>query len=154
MAVFSMLFLLLSNAVTFRREKSILYSRETIIILLYCFLLASKNLTMAFLDNGIGLHGCLFHATSILTLIMSSVVNSLVSAISIKIKGIIISTFTSTSFYKTLKSTYYKGGLFSLLNELATLIYYITTDYIHHNLYYMIGFQCFCIYQALLGYEL
>ena len=46
---------------------------------------------------------------SIITLIMSPV-NSLLSAIFIKIKGIIISTFTSTLYYRILRSTYYKGG--------------------------------------------
>ena len=63
--LYSLLFLLLSNAVSQRRDKSILYSRETVIILLYCFILALKNLTMTFLDNGIGLYGGLFHVTSI-----------------------------------------------------------------------------------------
>ena len=62
---YNLLFLLLSNAVSQRRDKSILYSRETVIILLYCFLLGSKNLIITFLGNSIGLFGGLFHATSI-----------------------------------------------------------------------------------------
>ena len=65
MTIFSLLFLLLSNAVTFRREKSILYSRETILILVCSFLIALKNLDMPFLSEGIGLYGGLFHATPI-----------------------------------------------------------------------------------------
>nr|WBP63691.1 NADH dehydrogenase subunit 2 [Cladonia rangiferina] len=65
MAVFSILFLLLSNAVTFRREKSILYSRETIIILLCSCFIASNNLNMSFLDKGLGLYGGLLHVTPI-----------------------------------------------------------------------------------------
>nr|WBP64246.1 NADH dehydrogenase subunit 2 [Cladonia arbuscula] len=65
MAVFSILFLLLSNAVTFRREKSILYSRETIIILLCSCFITSNNLNMSFLDKGLGIYGGLLHVTPI-----------------------------------------------------------------------------------------
>jgi len=65
MTIFSLLFLLLSNAVTSWREKSILYSRQTILILLSCSLIALKNLDMPFLAEGIGLYGGLFHATPI-----------------------------------------------------------------------------------------
>ena len=85
---------------------------------------------------------------SIITSILSPV-NSLLSAIFIKIRGIIISTFASTPYYNSLRSTYYKEGFFSLLYNLAILIYYITTDYLERNLYYIIGFQCVCIYQAI-----
>ena len=203
--LYTLLFLLLSNAVSQRRDKSILYSKQITSVLLFLLLLGlflylifsyvlgwnhfSLHLNLAlilllrlidytsnfyyikitrigikpysrvhyilevFIDIALYLSRLIILIKSILTLIMSPV-NSLLSAIFIKIKGIIISTFTSTPYYKTLKGTYYKGGLFSLLNKLATLIYYRTTDYIHHNLYYMIGFQCVCIYQALLGYEL
>ena len=65
MIIYSILFLLLSNAVTFRREKSILYSRNTIIILLCSCMVALKSLDISFLDKGIGLYGGLFHATPI-----------------------------------------------------------------------------------------
>ena len=65
MIIYSILFLLLSNAVTFRREKSILYSRKTIIILLCSCMIALKSLDISFLDKGIGLYGGLFHASPI-----------------------------------------------------------------------------------------
>ena len=61
---FSMLFLLLSNAVTLRRDKSILFSRVAIIVLLYSSLIAVTSLYFTYLDRGIGLYGGLFHATS------------------------------------------------------------------------------------------
>jgi NADH-ubiquinone oxidoreductase chain 2 len=64
MVIFSILFLLLSNAVTLRRDKSILYSRVAIIVLLYSAILAMTSLYIANLDRGIGLYGGLFHATS------------------------------------------------------------------------------------------
>jgi NADH-ubiquinone oxidoreductase chain 2 len=62
--IFSILFLLLSNAVTLRRDKSILFSRVAIIVLLYSSLLAMASLYITYLDTGIGLYGGLFHATS------------------------------------------------------------------------------------------
>ena len=65
MLIFSILFLLLSNAVTLRRDKSILFSRVAIIVLLYSSLIAITSLYFTYLDKGIGLYGGLFHATSI-----------------------------------------------------------------------------------------
>ena len=63
MTIFSLLFLLLSNAVTLERDKSILYSRATILILLSSWFIALKNLEITFLGRGIGLYGGLFHTT-------------------------------------------------------------------------------------------
>jgi NADH-ubiquinone oxidoreductase chain 2 len=63
MIVYSLLFLLLSISVTLRRDSSILYSRETMIVLLYSSLVALNNLN--FTHRGIGLYGGLFHATCI-----------------------------------------------------------------------------------------
>jgi NADH-ubiquinone oxidoreductase chain 2 len=65
MLIFSILFLLLSNAVTLRRDKSILFSRVAIIVLFYSSLLAISSLFINNLSNGIGLYGGLFHTTSI-----------------------------------------------------------------------------------------
>jgi len=56
--------LLLSNAVTLRRDKSILFSRVAILALLYSSLLAFFSLFLTFLNRGVGLFGGLFHATS------------------------------------------------------------------------------------------
>ena len=65
MLVFSILFLLLSNAVTLRRDKSILFSRISIIILLYSTILAKNSLYMTSIDRGIGIYSGLFHITNI-----------------------------------------------------------------------------------------
>jgi len=65
MLIFSILFLLLSNAVTIRRDKSILFSRISIIILLYSIILAQNGLYISYIDRGIGLYNGLFHMTSI-----------------------------------------------------------------------------------------
>lgn len=64
MLIFSSISLLLSNAVTLRRDKSILFSRVAILVLLYCSLLALNSLYIISLDRGIGLFGGLFHTTS------------------------------------------------------------------------------------------
>ena len=64
MLITSIMFLLLSNAVTLRRDKSILFSRVAILVLLYSFILALNTLYITNLDRGIGLFGGLFHATS------------------------------------------------------------------------------------------
>ena len=65
MILYSILFLLLSNAVTLWRDKSIFYSRDAIIILLSSCAIALKSLNMYFLYKGIGLYGGLFHATAL-----------------------------------------------------------------------------------------
>lgn len=60
MLIYSILFLLLSNAVSLRRDKSILFSRVSIIILLYSSILAINSLHIT---KGIGIYSGLFHAT-------------------------------------------------------------------------------------------
>lgn len=64
MIIYSIILIIFSNAVTLRRDKSILYSRIAIIALLYSSILAIGTLYMTNLDTGIGLFGGLFHATS------------------------------------------------------------------------------------------
>ena len=64
MLIFSLLTLLLSNAVTTRRDKSILYSRIAIIILLLSSYLAFESMIITS-EATIGLFGGLFHATPI-----------------------------------------------------------------------------------------
>jgi NADH-ubiquinone oxidoreductase chain 2 len=63
MLIISIIYILLSNAVTLRRDKSILFSRVAILALLYSSLLAFFSLFITFLNRGVGLFGGLFHAT-------------------------------------------------------------------------------------------
>ncbi len=63
MIVFSILFILLSNAVTLRRDVSILFNRVAIIALIYCIL--QDALSLSIVSKGIGLHGGLLHITNI-----------------------------------------------------------------------------------------
>ena len=65
MLLSSIFALLLSNAISFRRDTAILYSRVGIIILFYCIYLSYNNLFITYLDSGIGLFGGLFYTSSI-----------------------------------------------------------------------------------------
>ena len=60
----SLILLLLSNSITSRRDKSILYSRITISILLISTFIAYDNLSLLFLAKGIGIFGGLFYTTA------------------------------------------------------------------------------------------
>jgi NADH-ubiquinone oxidoreductase chain 2 len=63
MILISILSLLLSNAVTLRRDMSILFNRIAIIALLYCILHDITSLSLV--NKSIGLHGGLLHITNI-----------------------------------------------------------------------------------------
>jgi len=63
MIITSILFILLSNAVTIRRDISILFNRIAILALVYCIL--QDTLSLSLVSNGIGLHGGLLHITNI-----------------------------------------------------------------------------------------
>ena len=63
MITLSILCLLFSNAVTLRRDMSILFNRIAIIALIYCLLLDVVSLSL--INKGIGLHGGLLHVTNI-----------------------------------------------------------------------------------------
>ena len=65
MLISSILFLLSSNAVTTRRDKSILYARIVITILICCFILCMNSFYSQFHDKGLGLFGGLYHTTAI-----------------------------------------------------------------------------------------
>lgn len=85
MIIFSIILILFSNAVTSRRDKSILYSRVAIIALLYSSILVMGTLYLTNLDTGIGLFGGLFHATS--TTHIFHLIIFLISAVILQITG-------------------------------------------------------------------
>jgi len=55
----------LVNAVTFRREFTILFNRVAIFILLYSGIIGYDSLYVTYLDTGIGIYHGLFHSTAI-----------------------------------------------------------------------------------------
>lgn len=63
MILFSILVILLSNAVNLRRDISILFNRVAMISLVYCVFLDIMSLSV--ISKGIGLHGGLLYITNI-----------------------------------------------------------------------------------------
>ena len=61
--IMTILSLLLSNAVTLRRDISILFNRIVIIALIYCIL--HDTMSLSIISKGVGLHGGLLHITNI-----------------------------------------------------------------------------------------
>lgn len=61
MVIFSLIMLLISNAITLRRDKSILYSRVVIQSLILISIIAFNNLHLKALGHGIGVYGGLFN---------------------------------------------------------------------------------------------
>jgi NADH-ubiquinone oxidoreductase chain 2 len=64
MLLASSIYILLGNAVTFRRDKSLSFNRITTIVLLYSLFLGFISLFIISIENGIGIYGGLFHVTS------------------------------------------------------------------------------------------
>lgn len=60
----SLILLLLSNAVTIRRDKSILFSRVVIIGLIFSSIIALNGLNIKAFEKGIGIYGGLFNVTT------------------------------------------------------------------------------------------
>jgi NADH-ubiquinone oxidoreductase chain 2 len=123
----SILFLLLSNAVTLRRDKSILYSRVSIIVLLYCSLPAFNSLFITSLDTGIGLYGGLFHATSttqifhIFIFLISAVILQLTAFYPRRVWIPEYSSLKKIMFYKFL---YYRTKIVNKMGEQFKIIEY------------------------------
>src|SRR5947208_176866 len=126
MLIFSILFLLLSNAVTLRRDKSILFSRVAIIVLLYSSLIAIISLHFTYLDRGIGLYGGLFHATSITQVFHIFIF--LISAAILQLTGFYPSTLYRNSELAT------SGGLtYFLLGGLSSCFILLGTSLLYAN---------------------
>ena len=64
MLISLLILLLLSNALTSRRDKSILFSRIVILGLISTSFLAWNNVFLKPLEKGIGIYGGLFHVTT------------------------------------------------------------------------------------------
>ena len=127
MIIFSILFLLLSNAVTLRRDKSILFSRVAIIVLLYSSLIALATLYFAYLDRGIGLYGGLFHATS--TTHIFHIFIFLISAVILQLTGfyprkVWVTNYSSISKLFLYNFIYYRTKIVDKMGEQFKIIEY------------------------------
>jgi NADH-ubiquinone oxidoreductase chain 2 len=127
MIIYSILFLLLSNAVTLRRDKSILFSRVAITVLLYSSFLAILSLYITSLDRGIGLYGGLFHATStthvfqIFIFLISATILQLTAFYPRRVWIADYSSITKLFFYNIL---YYKTKIVNKMGEQFKIIEY------------------------------
>lgn len=127
MLIISVIFLLISNAVTLRRDKSILYSRVAIIMLLLSSKLALDSLYITCLDTGIGLYGGLFHATSITHLFQIFIF--LISAAILQLTGfyprrVVIKEFSSINWLLSYKFNYFKLRISNVMGEQFKIIEY------------------------------
>lgn len=127
MLILSLIFFLLSTSVTSRKDKSILYSRATITILLISLIITQDNLYFLFLNKGIGIFGGLFHSTSISTvfhafiLAISSVILVLTSFYPRKVWIKEYSSFDRLLFTKLI---YYQTIILNKMGEQYKIIEY------------------------------
>ena len=125
--IFSYILLLLSsNAVTLRRDKSILYSRVVIVMLIYSFLTA-LNLNIAFSNKGIGLYGGLFQATSLTQtfhIFIIAICAVILQLTAFYPRKVWVKTFSS--FYKLINSAfiYDKTNIINKMGEQFRIIEY------------------------------
>lgn len=127
MVINSLIILLLSNSITLRRDKSILYSRATIAILLISSLITYDNLYFLFLNKGIGIYGGLFHSTSttsffhIFILLISSVILLLTAFYPRKVW---LEEYSSMSRLLFSKLIYYQTIILNKMGEQYKIIEY------------------------------
>jgi len=118
---------LLSNALTMRRDKSILFSRVVIIALISTSFLAWNNLFIKPLEKGIGIYGGLFNVTTftqtfnIFIFLISAVILTLTAFFPRKVYHKEYSTLYDLLF---LKFTYNKNSISNKIGEQFRIIEY------------------------------
>ncbi len=111
MVIYSLISLLLSNASSIRKDKSILYSRLVIIIIFFTSLLLLKDLSFNNLNKGIALFGGLYHTTTLthifhfIILILSLIIMFLTAFYPRKVWNKDYSSFVKIFIYKYIYST-------------------------------------------------
>jgi NADH-ubiquinone oxidoreductase chain 2 len=127
MIILSIFFLLLSNAVTLRRDKSILFSRVTILVLFYSFILAVLSLFINNLSSGIGLYGGLFHATSttqIFHIFIFSISAVIIQLTAFYPRKVWIAEYSSLSKLVLYNFLYYRTKIVNKMGEQFKIIEY------------------------------
>ena len=127
MIIYSIILIIFSNAVTLRRDKSILYSRIALIALLFSSIQAIGTLYMSNLDTGIGLFGGLFHATS--TTHIFHIFIFLLSAVILQATGfyprrVWIAEYSTISKLFLYNFRYYKKQILNKMGEQFKIIEY------------------------------
>lgn len=120
------MFLLLSNAVTLRRDKSILFSRVALLALLYTFALAFNSLYPS-LERGIGLFGGLFHVTMtthIFHLFIFMVSAAILQLTAFYPRKVLVPGYSLISQVFVYKFIYYKTKIMEKMGEQFKIIEY------------------------------
>jgi NADH-ubiquinone oxidoreductase chain 2 len=125
MIILSILLILLSNAVTLRRDVSILFNRVAILALSYCIL--QDMISLSIVSKGIGLHGGLLHITNI-----TQIFHIFIFFISILIlqltsfhpRKVWIPEYSSFSELLNYKLVYYRTKIINKMGEHLKIIEY------------------------------
>ena len=134
MLISLLIFLLFSNAVTIRRDKSILFSRVVIMSLLLTSFIAYSNIYIKPLENGIGIYGGLFNLSvftqtfNIFILLVSAVILTLTAFYPRKIyieKFSSISSLMSNKLYYNKNTVSNKNGEQFRIIEYSLIIVFI-----------------------------
>ena len=136
MLISLLVLLLISNALTLRKDKSILFSRVVMITLIHTSFLAYNNLYFLSLDKGIGIFGGLFHVTAytqifnIFVFVLSALILTLTSFYPRKV---IIDKIASLSFliygkftYNTTKISNKMSGQFKILEYSLIIVFVLS----------------------------
>lgn len=127
MLILSLIFLLVSNAVTIRRDKSILFSRIAITILIFSTIIGFNGLSIKALEKGIGIYGGLFNITTftqtfnVFIFLISAVILILTAFYPRKVY---IAEYTSLSKLMSFKFIYNKNLISNKTGEQFRIIEY------------------------------
>jgi NADH-ubiquinone oxidoreductase chain 2 len=125
MITISIIFILLSNAVTIRRDISILFNRIAILTLTYCIL--QDTMSLCIINKGVGLHGGLLHITYITQIfhififLISIVILQLTSFYPRKVW---VSSYSSLNNLFFNKFIYYRTKIINKMGEHLKIIEY------------------------------
>lgn len=127
MLISSILFLLSSNAVTVRRDKSILYARIVITILICCFIICMNSFYSQFHDKGLGLFGGLYHTTAVTHVFHMFIL--IITALILQLNGFYprkVWTEKYSSLYKLVfcRFTYFNSFILNKMSEQFRIIEY------------------------------
>lgn len=136
MLTYSIVFTLLSNAVSLRRDKAILFNRTTILVLISSFFIGLAALYLDSLGRGIGLFGGLFNATAITQVFQTFIF--IISAIILQLtafyprrvwlnKTSSLSSILNTNFNEAINSIRNKKGEQYKIIEYPLIILFIIT---------------------------
>jgi len=129
-------YLLISNALTLRKDKSILFSRIVMVTLILTSLLALNNLFVLCLDKGIGLYGGLFHVTpfthtfNIFIFLVSAIILTLTSfyprKVFIKEQSSLYNILFSKFIYNNTKLSNKMGEQFRILEYSLVIVFVLS----------------------------